>query len=59
MQTRQSYSQCYAGCSMNCKSHFNTIKLPGSVPEQGLKIPVIIVSLELVQANTSVSHIHQ
>lgn len=35
---------------MNCKSHFNIIKLPGSVPGQGLEIQVITVSLELAQA---------
>lgn len=42
--------QYYAGCSMNCKSHFYIIKLPGSVPGKGLEIGVMTVSLELVQA---------
>lgn len=35
----------YARCSMNCKSHFTTIKLPGIDPGQGLEIPVIRMSL--------------
>lgn len=42
--------QYYAGCSMNSKSHFNIIKVPGSVPGKGLEIWIIRVSLELIQA---------
>lgn len=46
----QSYSKYYAGCSMNCKSNFNIIKVPGNVPGKGLEIRAITVSLKLVQA---------